>query len=139
MSSTVRLVNGKTPYSGRVEALREGSWVAVGTFDGMQASAKTLAAIVVCRSLGFVGDGPLVVEGASAFGPARPGPWLQLGSCAGTEGSLMDCTCLYGNHCAHASLLSSNVTEPLAITCPKPNCEFPACFCPRALRGHARQ
>jgi len=127
MSSTVRLFGGSTPFSGRIETLREGSWVAFGAEQGHGAVDRAMAAAVACRSLGFVGDTAPVVEASTAFGPARPGPWMMYTDCTGDESSLMDCHCWNygygGSTCATVVLQGPNCTDPLAITCPSTKCE----------------
>ena len=71
--STVRLVNGSTPYEGRVEVFHDGTWGTVCDDDWDRA-----AAAVVCRSLGLSGGMALNYP---SFGPGSLPAWLDYVEC----------------------------------------------------------
>jgi len=124
---TLRLVNGTTSFSGRVETLRYGVWNPVSLTNS---SDGFPVAHVVCKQLGLVGSSNAVAESANTFGfPAANSQWLIARSCNGMEGSLMECQCdmytMYGYPqtvtCSSAELNSNrtnNAANQLAITCP---------------------
>lgn len=54
MTGRIRLVNGPTPWMGRVEVSYEGAWATVsGTMYGRPNTFDDKAAKVVCRMLGY--------------------------------------------------------------------------------------
>ena len=93
----MRLVDGPSRCSGRVEVKSDQSWVSVceGDFDQQDAE-------VVCRELGC--GAPSVIQG-SLFGEIRAKKWTNEFQCVGNESSLLNCsssgtggrTCSAGN------------------------------------------
>lgn len=92
----VRLVNGNSSCSGRVEIFHRGQWGTVcddswGLFDAQ----------VVCRQLGCgrVLSAPI----SASFGPGRGPIWLDDVACAGSESKLTECRHRgFGSHnCNH--------------------------------------
>ncbi|XP_072102526.1 scavenger receptor cysteine-rich domain-containing protein DMBT1-like isoform X1 [Mobula birostris] len=81
----IRLVNGSTPCSGRVEVLHNNTW---GTIcDDYWDLADV---VVVCRQLncGFAGE----AHGSAKFGQGSQSIWLDDVKCIGSEDSLGECT-----------------------------------------------
>ncbi|XP_067672345.1 neurotrypsin-like [Haliotis asinina] len=90
---SVRLVDGSTPSSGRVEVYYSGSW---GTVCDDNFDIK--AATVVCRQLGY--------RTAESYNTRLPGQgkiWLDQVTCRGTEASIVSCSRNpFGSHdCSH--------------------------------------
>jgi hypothetical protein len=94
----VRLVNGPTPDSGRVEVCHDGIWGTVCDDEWDNADAA-----VVCRQLGFEPDGA-VAHPAAPFGQGADVIWLDDLRCGGGEDALSQCAAEdWGRHnCAHA-------------------------------------
>ncbi|XP_065911543.1 scavenger receptor cysteine-rich domain superfamily protein-like [Dysidea avara] len=92
----LRLVNGRTPYEGRLEVMINSQWGTVcdDLFDMKDAK-------VVCRHLGY--GAPISVKGSAAYGRGTGTIWLDDMACVGTEPTLSDCFHLGpGNHnCGH--------------------------------------
>ncbi|XP_067432530.1 scavenger receptor cysteine-rich type 1 protein M130-like isoform X3 [Thunnus thynnus] len=82
-SDSVRLVNGTSLCSGRLEVKSEQSWSSVCEADFDQQDAE-----VVCRELGC-GD-PLVLQGA-LYGEVEAPMWTKEFQCGGHESALLDC------------------------------------------------
>lgn len=115
-SGAVRLVNGSSASSGRVEMLRDGQWVPMSRNGNVRDGQ---AAATVCRQLGYTGDGVPVAEPSQTFGPGRNASSLVVTYCTGDEVSLHACRC-YGAWdpaCSTAELRSSD-GNALAVTCP---------------------
>lgn len=99
---SVRLVNGSSPTSGRVEILVNGEW---GTMcDDLW---NVHAATVVCRQLGYLTDSPISLTQGGGSGPIQ----LDDVVCNGTESTLLDCQHLDigTSNCNHA--------EDIWVTC----------------------
>ena len=79
----MRLVNGTSSCSGRVEVKSDQSWVSVceGDFDQQDAE-------VVCRELGC--GAPSVLQGA-LYGEGKAPMWTKEFQCEGSESVLLDC------------------------------------------------
>jgi len=92
LSSTLRLVNGSKPSSGRLELLREGLWLPVVASNP---SSRSAIAQVACRQLGFEDSLPATVEDPATFGAPTSASWLNMSSCAGSETTLLDCSCAF--------------------------------------------
>nr|XP_022319040.1 uncharacterized protein LOC111121867 isoform X2 [Crassostrea virginica] len=92
----VYLVNGETPYSGRVEIVKNGLR---GTIcdDGWSDNS----AVVICRMLGYRGG---QAKADAAFGAGSGVIWLDDVECHGNESSLTNCPSRpWGDHnCGHA-------------------------------------
>ena len=80
---SVRLVNGNSLCSGRLEVRFEQSWSSVCEADFDQQDAE-----VVCRELGC--GPPSVLQGA-LYGDAEAPMWMKQFQCGGNESSLLDC------------------------------------------------
>jgi hypothetical protein len=93
----VRLVNGPTPDSGRVEVCHDGIWGTVCDDEWDNADAA-----VVCRQLGFEHDGA-VAHSTAPFGEGADVIWLDDLRCGGGEDALNQCAGVdWGRHnCTH--------------------------------------
>ncbi|XP_067458122.1 scavenger receptor cysteine-rich type 1 protein M130-like [Thunnus thynnus] len=80
---SVRLVNGTSPCSGRLEVKSEQSWSSVCEADFDQQDAE-----VVCRELGC--GAPSVLQGA-LYGEVEAPMWTKEFQCGGHESALLDC------------------------------------------------
>ena len=85
MTSRIRLVDGPTENSGRVEIYREGEW---GTICDDQWEEDE--AIVACRQLGFFGLGRLAAVNEFG-GVSTDSPILYAVDCSGSQSSLEEC------------------------------------------------
>ncbi|XP_072573153.1 scavenger receptor cysteine-rich type 1 protein M130-like [Paramormyrops kingsleyae] len=85
----VRLVNGSSPCSGRVEVFRWGEWGTV-----YQRNWDMNDAMVVCRQLGC--GSAVSVPGAAHFGEGSGRMVLGDVSCSGSESALRECGSLDG-------------------------------------------
>jgi hypothetical protein len=94
----LRLVNGPTPDSGRVEICHAAQW---GTVCDDAWDAQDAA--VVCRQLGFGPVGAQAINFAT-YGQGVGQIWLDNVACGGGEGALAQCAAqLWGDHnCAHS-------------------------------------
>ena len=92
----IRLVNGPTPGSGRVEVYHSGTWGTVcdDSWDNNDAN-------VVCKMLGFK-SGKARTE--AAFGQGSGTIWMDNVACDGTEENLQSCSFAgWGNEdCSHS-------------------------------------
>ncbi|XP_053197802.1 scavenger receptor cysteine-rich type 1 protein M130-like [Scomber japonicus] len=82
-SDSVRLVNGTSLCSGRLEVKSEQSWSSVCEADFDQQDAE-----VVCRELGC--GAPSVLQGA-LYGEVEAPIWTKEFQCGGYESALLDC------------------------------------------------
>ncbi|XP_044059867.1 scavenger receptor cysteine-rich type 1 protein M130-like isoform X2 [Siniperca chuatsi] len=82
-SESVRLVNGNSRCSGRLEVKSNQSWSSVCEDDFDQQDAE-----VVCRELGC--GAPSVLQGA-LYGEAEAPVWTKEFQCEGNESALLDC------------------------------------------------
>ncbi|XP_067440067.1 CD5 antigen-like isoform X2 [Thunnus thynnus] len=82
-SDSVRLVNGTSLCSGRLEVKPEQSWSSVCEADFDQQDAE-----VVCRELGC--GAPSVLQGA-LYGEVEAPMWTKEFQCGGHESALLDC------------------------------------------------
>ncbi|XP_053177565.1 scavenger receptor cysteine-rich type 1 protein M130-like [Scomber japonicus] len=82
-SDSVRLVNGASLCSGRLEVKSEQSWSSVCEADFDQQDAE-----VVCRELGC--GAPSVLQGA-LYGEVEAPMWTKEFQCGGNESALLDC------------------------------------------------
>ncbi|XP_053197806.1 scavenger receptor cysteine-rich type 1 protein M130-like [Scomber japonicus] len=82
-SASVRLVNGTSLCSGRLEVKSEQSWSSVCEADFDQQDAE-----VVCRELGC--GAPSVLQGA-LYGEVEAPMWTKEFQCGGNESALLDC------------------------------------------------
>ncbi|XP_053197808.1 scavenger receptor cysteine-rich type 1 protein M130-like [Scomber japonicus] len=82
-SNSVRLVNGTSLCSGRLEVKSEQSWSSVCEADFDQQDAE-----VVCRELGC--GAPSVLQGA-LYGEVEAPMWTKEFQCGGNESALLDC------------------------------------------------
>jgi len=82
----LRLVDGSTPYEGRVEIYHAGEW---GTVCDDYWTANLNAATVVCRQLGY--GAAVRATNNSSFGDGAGPIWLDNVQCTGPEARLVDC------------------------------------------------
>uniref|UniRef100_A0A3Q3LSQ2 SRCR domain-containing protein n=1 Tax=Mastacembelus armatus TaxID=205130 RepID=A0A3Q3LSQ2_9TELE len=82
-SDSVRLVNGTSPCSGRLEVKSHQWWSSVCEADFDQRDAE-----VVCRELGC--GAPLVLQGV-LYGEVEAPMWTREFQCGGHESALLDC------------------------------------------------
>nr|XP_045609884.1 uncharacterized protein LOC123765380 [Procambarus clarkii] len=100
----VRLSNGPTVNSGRVEVKLSGQWGTICDDDFDDYEAK-----VICRMLGYHGDA--VAHKAARYGQGTGPVWLDSMDCLGTETDLKQCKKSQpgASDCAHA--------EDASVTC----------------------
>ena len=111
----VRLVNGSTPYEGRVEVNYNGEWGTVCD-DGWDLND----AQVVCSQLGF---GPAIAIRENAYyGQGDGVVWLNNLNCTGHELTLDDCS-----HDGWG-IVNCSHTEDAGIQCAASNGNFKALF-----------
>lgn len=138
LATTIRLVNGSNPYTGRVEVLHSGDWLAVLTQVGDTAEsrvARSQAAIVACRQLGW-SDAMPVIEHPAAFGNTSLELQMNVSSCAtGEVNDLFACMCsmdvwgrisTYGcmNRSPGRPFMSRDLYKrQLTVSCPAPRGE----------------
>ena len=100
---SVRLVNGISLCSGRVEVKSDQSWVSVceGDFDQQDAQ-------VACRELGC--GVPLVLQGA-LYGEGKAPMWTKKLQCEGSESVLQDCGI------SHSTRNACSPDKAVGLTC----------------------
>jgi len=106
LTSAQRLVNGSNEYSGRLEVLRAGMWVPVGTPVSSTSSpsgwlvvdvarARASIANLACKLLGYAANRSAVVESPEQFGiPAASAGWWSIYQCGGLEAAFAECRCV---------------------------------------------
>ncbi|XP_029929813.1 scavenger receptor cysteine-rich type 1 protein M160-like [Myripristis murdjan] len=105
-SESVRLVNGNSLCSGRVEVKSNQSWTSVCEADFDQQDAE-----VVCRELGC--GAPSVFQGA-LYGEAEAPMWTREFQCEGSESVLLDCgsSGTVRNKCSPGDAVGLTCSEP---------------------------
>ncbi|XP_038549322.1 scavenger receptor cysteine-rich type 1 protein M130-like [Micropterus salmoides] len=106
-SGSVRLVNGTSPCSGRLEVESNQLWSSVCEDDFDQQDAE-----VVCRELGC--GAPSVLQGA-LYGEMEPPVWSKEFQCGGHESALRDC----GSSGSARDTCSSG--KAVELTCSEPD------------------
>ncbi|XP_067451600.1 scavenger receptor cysteine-rich type 1 protein M130-like [Thunnus thynnus] len=106
-SDSVRLVNGSTLCSGRLEVKSEQSWSSVCEDDFDLQDAE-----VVCRELGC--GAPSVLQGA-LYGEMQALVWTEEFQCKGSESVLLDC----GRSGSTKNTCSSD--KAVGLTCSEPD------------------
>ncbi|XP_067863099.1 macrophage scavenger receptor types I and II-like [Heptranchias perlo] len=100
---TVRLVNGRSLYEGRVEVFHDGQW---GTICDDKWDFQD--ATVVCKMLGY--QDASAIHSNSKFGTGVGPIWLDETLCTGKEDSIWNCPAIIGhNDCTHS--------EDAGVTC----------------------
>ncbi len=111
----VRLVNGPTADSGRVEICHDGTWGTVcdDAWDNADAA-------VVCRQLGFEPAGA-VARSVATFGQGADPIWLDNVSCGGGEETVSQCGSNgWGSHnCSHGEDAGVVCGGAQAAVCPE--------------------
>ncbi|XP_062572842.1 adhesion G protein-coupled receptor B1-like isoform X2 [Saccostrea cucullata] len=110
LDETVRLMDGKSPYEGRVEIYHSGVW---GTICDDKWTDREAG--VICHMIGATRENASVRK-FSKFGNGIGSIWLDEVSCIGNETSIVDCShTMWGiNDCTHA--------EDVGVIC-EPNTE----------------
>ncbi|XP_029922329.1 scavenger receptor cysteine-rich type 1 protein M130-like [Myripristis murdjan] len=105
-SESVRLVNGKSLCSGRVEVKSGQSWSSVCEADFDQQDAE-----VLCRELGC--GAPSVLQGA-LYGEAEAPTWTKEFQCEGSESVLLECgsSGSVRNTCSPGKAVGLTCSEP---------------------------
>lgn len=106
VSGAIRLVNGPSQLSGRVEIYYNGAWGTVcdDNFDSAEAA-------VVCRQLGFAGGTARML---ADYGAGSGSILMDDLSCTGSESRLADCPSRgWGIHnCDHSEDAGVDCSEP---------------------------
>ncbi|XP_062298281.1 uncharacterized protein LOC134003171 [Scomber scombrus] len=103
---SVRLVNGTSLCSGRLEVKSEQSWSSVCEADFDQQDAE-----VVCRDLGC--GAPLVLQGA-LYGEVEAPMWTEKFQCGGNESALLDC------ERSNSTIRTCSPGKAVGLTCSEP-------------------
>ncbi|XP_029923216.1 scavenger receptor cysteine-rich type 1 protein M130-like isoform X1 [Myripristis murdjan] len=108
-SESVRLVNGNSLCSGRVEVKSDQSWSSVCEADFDQQDAE-----VLCRELGC--GPPSVLQGA-LYGEVEAPMWTKEFQCEGSESSLLDCGSSGSarNTCSPGKAVGLTCSEPVRL------------------------
>lgn len=83
----LRLTNGTSPNSGRLELAINGLWGVAVASKQFDAAAATVA----CRQLGLPTPGRTLPGGYFGPGPAKGPLWLRSIFCMGSEAKLQEC------------------------------------------------
>ncbi|KAG2446280.1 hypothetical protein HXX76_000869 [Chlamydomonas incerta] len=123
----IKLVNGSTPYEGRVEILLNGTYGTVCS-DGFDVAE----ARVVCRMLGLPDTGAQALLNAT-FGPGTGPVWLTQLRCWGYESSLANCMAPFSSDsgCTHARDAGVRCVVPSPSPPPPPKPPYPPAPPPR--------
>uniref|UniRef100_A0A668AR47 SRCR domain-containing protein n=1 Tax=Myripristis murdjan TaxID=586833 RepID=A0A668AR47_9TELE len=107
--ASVRLVNGNSLCSGRVEVKSDQSWSSVCEADFDQQDAE-----VLCRELGC--GPPSVLQGA-LYGEVEAPMWTKEFQCEGSESSLLDCGSSGSarNTCSPGKAVGLTCSEPVRL------------------------
>ncbi|XP_026030440.1 scavenger receptor cysteine-rich type 1 protein M130-like isoform X2 [Astatotilapia calliptera] len=108
-SDSVRLLNGSSLCSGRLEVKSNQSWSSVCEADFDQQDAE-----VVCRELGC--GPPLVLQGA-LYGEVDAPVWSKEYQCGGHESALLDCRSSGSarNSCSAGKAVGLTCSEPFRL------------------------
>ncbi|XP_024659067.2 scavenger receptor cysteine-rich type 1 protein M130 isoform X2 [Maylandia zebra] len=108
-SDSVRLLNGSSLCSGRLEVKSDQSWSSVCETDFDQQDAE-----VVCRELGC--GPPLVLQGA-LYGEVEAPAWSKEFQCGGHESALLDCRSSGSarNSCSAGKAVGLTCSEPFRL------------------------
>ncbi|KAM8769178.1 scavenger receptor cysteine-rich domain-containing protein DMBT1-like [Acanthopagrus schlegelii] len=106
-SDSVRLVNGNSLCSGRLEVKSNQRWSSVCEDDFDQQDAE-----VVCRELGC--GAPSVLQGA-LYGEVEAPMWTKVFQCGGHESALLDC------RTSGSDRNTCSPGEAVGLTCSEPN------------------
>jgi serine protease 12 (motopsin) len=115
-NATIRLKDGNSSYSGRVEVLFDGKWGTVCDYGWDQRDAQ-----VVCRQLGYQAGAQAAVNRAQ-FGEGKDQPiWMGNVRCSGKEKSIRDCAFDSKAHesCSHR--------QDVGVICRTISSIFPIC------------
>ncbi|XP_033986678.1 scavenger receptor cysteine-rich type 1 protein M130-like, partial [Trematomus bernacchii] len=114
-SDSVRLVNGTSLCSGRLEVNSDPSWSSVCEADFDQQDAQ-----VVCRQLGC--GAPSVLQGA-LYGEGEAPMWTKEFQCGGHESALLDCSSASErNTCSPGTAVSLTCSEPVRLVGGESHC-----------------
>ncbi|XP_030598244.1 scavenger receptor cysteine-rich type 1 protein M130-like isoform X2 [Archocentrus centrarchus] len=105
-SDSVRLLNGSSLCSGRLEVKSDQSWASVCEADFDQQDAE-----VVCRELGC---GPPAVPQGALYGEGEAPVWSKEFQCEGHESALLDC------RSSGSARTSCSPGKAVGLTCSEP-------------------
>ncbi|CAI5666051.1 unnamed protein product [Oreochromis niloticus] len=116
-SDSVRLLNGSSLCSGRLEVKSNQSWSSVCEADFDQQDAE-----VVCRELGC--GPPSVLQGA-LYGEVEAPVWSKEFQCGGHESALLDCRSSGSarNSCSPGKAVGLTCSEPVRLVGGASHCE----------------
>ncbi|KAH3858727.1 hypothetical protein DPMN_101354 [Dreissena polymorpha] len=111
-ATSIRLVGGKTPYSGRLEVEHDGQWGTVCDDEFTANSAK-----IVCKMLGFTDTGSAHVVPTSLYGPSGGTILLDSLACVGNETDIAGCSHQdWGvTDCTHNEDISIDCRTPIRL------------------------
>ncbi|XP_052262849.1 scavenger receptor cysteine-rich type 1 protein M130-like [Dreissena polymorpha] len=92
----LRLQNGDTPYSGRVELYFQNRWRPLCGYNFGHAEARA-----VCNTLGFHNTGIAVAFTGSHFGKGTVDPIISKLNCKGNEAHIFDCSPYFESACTN--------------------------------------
>ncbi|XP_069120538.1 scavenger receptor cysteine-rich domain-containing protein DMBT1-like [Argopecten irradians] len=114
----IRLVEGRSPFEGRVEVFYNGTWGTICDDSWDERDAR-----VVCRQLGYSSG---VARSNAYFGRGEEPTWLDDVRCDGNETRIQECqSSLWGNeNCNHGEDAGVECTDPslpsIPPTTPRP-------------------